>query len=108
MIDRWAPLRRGPLVSRRELNTGVSCCLPLVGKSDRPSITEAAATWLDGAPADGGLIGLVRDALDAYVAGRYFGAAESLRSIHALRRSLYEDYRLIHEAAGIDDDIADR
>jgi len=50
----------------------------------------------------------VRDALDAYVAGRYFGAAETLRSIHALRRSLYEDYRLIHEAAGIDDDIADR
>lgn len=79
-----------------------------MGKSDRPSITEAAATWLDGAPAGGGLIGLVRDALDAYVAGRYFGAAESLRSIHALRRSLYEDYRLIHEAAGIDDDIADR
>lgn len=75
--------------------------------TQRPPLVDAARAWLENSPAAGGTRDLVRQAIEDYLANRYFGAAPRLNLIHAHRRSMYDDDRSVQEATGVEDDVDD-
>jgi len=75
--------------------------MAMVSPSERPPLFESVSPWLDTAPRRSGVAGSVQDAFEACVGNRYFGPAEKLRQINALRRGWYDDHRSVEEAIGV-------
>lgn len=69
--------------------------------SGRLAISDAAAVWLDRVGSGGVAESAVRQALDDFLAGRFFGYADRLRAVHDFRRSLFDDRRPVWEVAGV-------
>lgn len=74
----------------------------LLADRSRPGITEAALRWMVDRGPTGGREAQIDQAIDDFLAQRFFGFAPRLRAVHEHRRSMFDDHRPVYQVADVE------